>query len=71
MRVPDDVVATRLKDEPVEPAALRDESFALDERAEGRGYNAAVLALCSAAGFVPAGPAGNTRRPRNREAATA
>ena len=70
VRAPDDVVATRLKDEPVvavlagdhplaggaavELAALRDEAFALDEPAEGPGYNAAVLALCSAAGFAPA-----------------
>ena len=59
----------RLKDEPVvlvaaadqalaaleavELAAARGETFALDDPAEGPGYNAAVLGLCEAAGFTP------------------
>ena len=60
----------RLKDEPVvlvvagdhalaarDAVALadaRDGTFALDDPAEGPGYNAAVVALCEAAGFTPA-----------------
>ena len=59
----------RLKDEPVvlvvaadhalaardavELGAAREETFALDDPAEGPGYNAAVVALCEAAGFTP------------------
>ena len=34
-------------------AAARDETFALDDPAEGPGYNAAVVGLCEAAGFTP------------------
>jgi DNA-binding transcriptional LysR family regulator len=60
----------RLKDEPVvlvvagdhalagqQAVALadaREARFALDDPAEGPGYNAAVVALCEAAGFTPA-----------------
>ncbi len=59
----------RLKDEPVvavlrathpladhpsvELAELVRETFALDDPADGAGYNAAVLALCAEAGFTP------------------
>jgi DNA-binding transcriptional LysR family regulator len=69
-RVPEDLAACRLKDEPVvlviaathplagRPAAalgeLRDETFALDDPAEGPDYNAAVLDLCARSGFTPA-----------------
>jgi DNA-binding transcriptional LysR family regulator len=67
VRVPDDLASQRLKDEPVvlvvaaaHPLAgratlhdVRDETFALDDPAEGPGYNAAVLELCAAAGFIP------------------
>jgi DNA-binding transcriptional LysR family regulator len=32
---------------------VRDETFALDDPAEGPGYNAAVLDVCARAGFTP------------------
>jgi DNA-binding transcriptional LysR family regulator len=69
VRIPPDLGAQRLKDEPVvlvlpvrhrlagEPALalerVRDETFALDDPAEGPGYNAAVLDVCARAGFTP------------------
>jgi DNA-binding transcriptional LysR family regulator len=68
-RVPPDIQAQRLKDEPVvlvvaaghplaaQPTAslgdVREETFALDDPAEGPGYNDAVLDLCARAGFTP------------------
>ena len=70
VRVPDDLEARRLKDEPVvlvlaadHPLAgratatlddVRDEPFALDDPAEGPDYNAAVIELCARSGFTPA-----------------
>ena len=70
VRVPPGVVAHRVRDEPVlllvcaghrlegEAAttldAVRHETFAVDDPAEGPDYNAAVLDLCTRAGFTPA-----------------
>ena len=69
VRTPSDLEARRLKDEPVvlvvardHPLAaqpvtvlerVRDETFAVDDPAEGPDYNAAVLDLCARAGFTP------------------
>jgi LysR family transcriptional regulator, benzoate and cis,cis-muconate-responsive activator of ben and cat genes len=69
VRVPPDIQARRLKDEPVvlvvaaghrlaaQPTAslgdVRDETFAIDDPAEGPGYNDAVVDLCARAGFTP------------------
>jgi DNA-binding transcriptional LysR family regulator len=66
---PASLAARRLKDDPVmvtvasdHPLAgrdrvdltdLREETFALDDPDDGAGYNAAVLTLCSTAGFEP------------------
>jgi DNA-binding transcriptional LysR family regulator len=67
--VPEDVDMHRLRDEPVvlvvssahplaasgsaSLVAVRDEVIALDEPAEGRDYNDAVMRLCRASGFEP------------------
>jgi DNA-binding transcriptional LysR family regulator len=69
VRIPRDLAAQRLKDEPVVlvvPAGhrlagettvgldeVRHETFAIDDPTEGPDYNAAVLDLCAAAGFTP------------------
>lgn len=69
VRVSPGVHVRRLKDEPVvlvvasghplvaQPTAslgdVRDETFAVDEPAEGPGYNDAVVDLCAQAGFTP------------------
>ena len=68
-RVPADLQARRLKDEPVvlvvpaghrlvaQPTAslrdVRNETFAVDDPAEGPGYNDAVVDLCAREGFTP------------------
>jgi len=70
VRDPGDLAARRLKDEPVilvisaghplagRPTAtlddVREETFALDDPAEGPDYNAAVMELCAHAGLEPA-----------------
>jgi DNA-binding transcriptional LysR family regulator len=70
VRVPGDLAARRLKDEPVvlivaaghrladqSSATLhdvRDETFALDDPGDGPDYNAAIMDLCAQAGFTPA-----------------
>jgi DNA-binding transcriptional LysR family regulator len=69
VRNPTDLARQRLKDEPVfvavpqhhelagqaraELGQLRDTTFALDDPSEGPDYNAAVIALCTRAGFTP------------------
>jgi DNA-binding transcriptional LysR family regulator len=69
VHVTPDLVAQRLKDEPVVVAVavghplaarqrvpiedLRDETFALDDPLDGPDYNAAVISLCARHGFTP------------------